>query len=126
VITSHLACWRLLPDRLAIARCLHNLTNVAKVRGDCLRARWALREAKEIFEELGDRSGVTWSINRLGDISQEQDDLPEAHKLYQRALSAFRDAGDAWGSARSLTDLGHVNCEQGNHLAAREKPCKSF
>ena len=29
-----LACWRMLPDRLAIARCLHNLANVVKVRGD--------------------------------------------------------------------------------------------
>ena len=40
-----LACWRMLPDRSAIARCLHNLANVVKVRGDYPRARWALREA---------------------------------------------------------------------------------
>ncbi|HEV7519927.1 MAG TPA: tetratricopeptide repeat protein, partial [Candidatus Angelobacter sp.] len=50
-----LACWRLLPDRLAIARCLHNLANVVKVRGDYPRAQWALREATDIFVELGDR-----------------------------------------------------------------------
>ena len=53
-----LACWRMLPDRLAIARCLHNLANVVKVRGDYQRAQWALREAADIFEELGDRTGA--------------------------------------------------------------------
>ena len=34
-----LACWRVLSDRLATARCLHNLANVVKVRGDYPRAR---------------------------------------------------------------------------------------
>jgi tetratricopeptide (TPR) repeat protein len=58
-----LACWHLLSDRLAIARCLHNLANVVKVRGDYPRARWALGEATDIFESLGDRSGAAWSIN---------------------------------------------------------------
>ena len=113
-----LACWRLLPDRLALARCLHNLANVVKVRGDYSRARWALHEATEIFEELGDRSGAAWSINQQGDIARAQGDMAAARELYQRALSAFREAGDPWGSARSLTDLGYIECEQGNHSAA--------
>ncbi len=108
----------MLSDRLAIARCLHNLANVVKVRGDYPRARWALREATDIFEELGDRSGAAWSINQQGDIARAQGDLAAARGLYQRALSAFREAGDPWGSARSLTDLGYIDCEQGDHLAA--------
>jgi predicted ATPase/DNA-binding winged helix-turn-helix (wHTH) protein len=65
-----LACWRMLSDRLAIARCLHNLANVLKVRGDYPRARWALREAADIFDELGDRTGSAWSINQQGDIAR--------------------------------------------------------
>ncbi len=67
-----LACWRMLPDRLALARCLHNLANVVKVRGDYPRARWALREAADIFEELGDRTGGAWSINQQGDIARDR------------------------------------------------------
>jgi tetratricopeptide (TPR) repeat protein len=114
-----LACWRMLPDRLATARCLHNLANVVKVRGDYARAQWALREAAEIFEQLGDRSGAAWSINQQGDIAREEGDLAAARGFYQRALSAFRGVGDPWGSARSLTDLGHIDCEQGDHLAAQ-------
>ena len=55
-----LACWRLLSDHIAIARCLHNLATVVKVRGDYTRAIWALEEASEIFERLGDRSGAAW------------------------------------------------------------------
>jgi tetratricopeptide (TPR) repeat protein len=109
----------MLPDRLAIARCLHNLANVIKVRGDYTRARRALREATDIFEELGDRSGAAWSINQQGDIARAQGDMAGARGLYQRALSAFREAGDSWGSARSLTDLGYIDCEQGNHVAAQ-------
>ena len=67
-----------LPDRLAIARCLHNLANVVKVRGDYSRARWALREATDIFEALGDRSGAAWSINQQGDVAREQGDMAAA------------------------------------------------
>jgi len=107
-----------LSDRLAIARCLHNLANVVKVRGDYSRARWALREAADIFEELGDRTGAAWSINQQGDIAREQGDVAVARGLYQRALSAFREAEDPWGSGRSLTDLAYIDCEQGDHLAA--------
>ena len=79
---------------------------------------WALREATDIFEELGDRTGAAWSINQQGDIARAQGDMDAARGLYQRALSAFREAGDPWGSARSLTDLAYIDCEQGNHLAA--------
>jgi tetratricopeptide (TPR) repeat protein len=108
----------MLSDRLAIARCLHNLANVVKVRGDYPLARCALGEATDIFEELGDRSGAAWSINQQGDIERAAGDLAAARGLYERALSAFREAGDPWGSARSLTDLGYIDCEQGDHLAA--------
>jgi tetratricopeptide (TPR) repeat protein len=108
----------MLTDRLAIARCLHNLANVVKVRGDYPRALWALREATGIFEELGDRSGAAWSLNQQGDIAREQGDVPAARGLYERALLAFREAGDPWGSARSQTDLAYIYCEQGDHLAA--------
>jgi tetratricopeptide (TPR) repeat protein len=109
----------MLSDRLAIARCLHNLANVVKVRGDYPRARWALREAADIFEQLGDRTGAAWSINQQGDVARAQDDMAAARTLYQRALSAFREAGDPWGSARSLTDLAYIDCEQRDYLAAR-------
>jgi tetratricopeptide (TPR) repeat protein len=108
----------LLPDRLAIARCLHNLANLVKVLGDYPRARWALNEATEIFEELGDRAGAAWSINQLGDIARAQGNVTDARKLYQRALAIFRDVGDPWGSARCLTDLGYIDCDQGDHSAA--------
>ena len=108
----------MLSDRLSIARCLHNLANVVRVRGDYSRARRALHEATDIFEELGDRNGAAWSINQQGDIARAQGDMAASRGLYQRALTAFREAGDQWGTARSLTDLGDIDCEQGDHLAA--------
>jgi len=113
-----LACWRTLPDRLATARCLHNLANVAKARRDYGRAEIALREATEIFQKAGDPSGAAWSINQRGDIAREQGALASARDFYERALRAFRAAADRWGSARSLADLGHVCCEQKDYEAA--------
>jgi tetratricopeptide (TPR) repeat protein len=113
-----LACWRLLPDRSATARCLHNLANVVRVRGDFAHAERALREATEIFEEVGDRSGAAWSMNQRGDIARAQGHAEMARDLYQRALSSFRQAGDPWGSARSLSDLGYIHCEQGDYESA--------
>jgi hypothetical protein len=41
-------------DRSSIARCLHNLANAAKMRGDFTRAPTALSEATSIFDEIGD------------------------------------------------------------------------
>jgi tetratricopeptide (TPR) repeat protein len=92
---------------------------VVKVRGDYARARTILREATEIFEELGDRSGAAWSINQLGDIARDQGETDAARNMYERALSTFREAGDRWGTARSLADLGHLYCEHGQYEAAR-------
>jgi tetratricopeptide (TPR) repeat protein len=90
---------------------------VFKLRSDYPRARRALGEATDIFEELGDRSGAAWSINQQGDIVRATGDMAAARGLYQRALSEFRAAGDPWGSARSLTDLGSIDCERGDHLS---------
>jgi len=101
-----------------MARCLHNLANVVKALGDYPRALWALREAANIFDELGDRTGGAWCINQQGDIARAQGEVTSARELYQRALSIFREAGDPWGCARSLTDLAYIDCTQGEHMAA--------
>lgn len=77
-----------------------------------------MREATEIFEEIGDRSGAAWSMNQQGDIAREQGHADMARDSYQRALSTFRQAGDPWGSARSLSDLGYIHCEQGDYESA--------
>jgi tetratricopeptide (TPR) repeat protein len=108
----------MLPDRLAIARCLHNLANAVKVLGDYPLAQRSLSEAVDIFEELGDRSGAAWSINLQGDIAHQQGQLAAARELYERALSIFRQTEDQWGCARSLTDLGSIDCERGDHAEA--------
>jgi tetratricopeptide (TPR) repeat protein len=113
-----LACWRLLKDPVATARCLHNLASVARIRGNYKQAQSALREATTIFEEVGDRSGAAWSVNQEGDIAREQGHTQAARELYERALSTFRKAADRWGSARSLSDLGYIYCEQGQYEAA--------
>jgi len=116
--------WRTLPDRLATARCLHNLANAAKNERDFPRALMALNEATVIFRQVGDRNGAAWSLNQQGDIARERGDADAAAEFYQRALEAFREAGDRWGCARSLADLGHV-CRQKReyeaaHAAYRE------
>jgi predicted ATPase/DNA-binding winged helix-turn-helix (wHTH) protein len=117
-LEKSLKFWRAIDDRVAIARCLHNLGNVSKIHGDHARARMALTEAMQIFQELGDESGATWALNQLGDVAREQGDLRDAQALYERALFAFRNTGDRWGQARSLADLGTIACELGEHSAA--------
>jgi tetratricopeptide (TPR) repeat protein len=82
---------------------------VVKVRGDYARAIWALREASDIFEKLGDRIGAAWSMNQLGDVVCASGELAKGRGCYERALAAFRDARDPWGTGRSLTDLGYIH-----------------
>ena len=117
-LQQSLACWRMLPDRQALARCLHNLACAVKALGDYRRANWALHEAIQIFEQVGDRSGAAWSISEQGDLAREQGDRAAAQACYQRALSMFRQAGDTWGVGRALTDLGSIACEQRKASAA--------
>ena len=109
----------MLPDRQALARCLHNLAWSVKAIGDYRRANWALQEATQIFEQVGDRSGAAWSISLQGDLAREQRELTAAYGWYQRALAMFRQAGDTWGVARALTDLGSIACEQHDPPAAQ-------
>jgi len=109
----------LLSDQLAMARCLHNLASVVKVRGDYARAIWALEEASYIFDKLGDRSGAAWSINQLGDVECASGEISRARQCYARALAAFREAQDPWGSARSLADLGYIELGEGRLSEAR-------
>jgi tetratricopeptide (TPR) repeat protein len=116
---NSLACWRTLSDRVATARCLHNLASVVRVRGDYERAQTALREATGVFAELGDSSGAAWSINQQGDIAREQGRPDAARELYERALLSFREAGDRWGAARSLTDLAYIHSEELQYQKAR-------
>jgi tetratricopeptide (TPR) repeat protein len=111
----------MLPDRLAVARCLHNLANVVKVRGDFSRAQHASREAADIFGAVGDRSSAAWSINQQGDIAREQGDVAQARRLYEQALSIFREAGDRWGTGRSLSDLGSIDCERGQFATGHKE-----
>lgn len=113
-----LTFFRTMADRVATARCLHNLGNVSKIRGDYGRARNALTEAMEIFQGLGDSSGAAWALNQQADVARDQGDLAGARALYERALFAFRSAKDRWGQARSLADLGTIACEVGEHSVA--------
>ena len=86
-----LSCWRIAARSIGDRRAAFTTSaNVVKVRGDYPRARAALREATEIFEDLGDRSGAAWSTNQLGDIAREQGDLTAAGScIYGR----FRHSG---------------------------------
>jgi predicted ATPase/DNA-binding winged helix-turn-helix (wHTH) protein len=113
-----LTFFRTMADRVATARCLHNIGNVCKIRGDYARARMALTEAMQIFQGLGDSSGAAWALNQQADVARDQGDLAGARALYERALFAFRSAGDRWGQARSLADLGAIACELGEHSPA--------
>ena len=62
-----LACWRALSEP-STARCLHNLANVAKVRGDSNRGQ----SAPSGKPATSSRKSVTerrpWSLNQQGDI----------------------------------------------------------
>jgi tetratricopeptide (TPR) repeat protein len=103
---------------VSLARCLHNLANVVKVRGDFARARTILQEATQLFRQADDFSGAAWCLNQQGDIAREQGELEMACEIYELALAAFRDTDDGWGIARTLTDLGYVACDCGDQTGA--------
>ena len=100
---------------------------MVKVRGDYPRSEWALSEAAEIFEELGDRSGAAWCISQQGDIARAPGQPGCRSRLVSTCAFHFPGKRRSVGfGAGHLTDLAYIDCEQGNNLAAHAACCEAL
>jgi DNA-binding SARP family transcriptional activator/tetratricopeptide (TPR) repeat protein len=79
-----------------------------------------LRQALEIYRDLGDRLGQERTLCNLGLVLRRQGSYAEAVDHHRQALALARTLGDTFGEALALTGLGTTLCLQGRYQLATE------
>jgi predicted ATPase/predicted Ser/Thr protein kinase len=77
-----------------------------------------LRDALEIYRELGDRNGMVVAFNLLGINKRGQRDWAAARSWFEQSLEVCRELGDRAKIAAALTNVAAVVNAQGDHLLA--------
>lgn len=68
-----------------------------------------VREALDIFTDLGDREGMAWCLNLLGQIDSFANvDRDRGLRNLTQSLEHFRELGDNWGVAWATRYLGQL------------------
>jgi tetratricopeptide (TPR) repeat protein len=97
-----------------------NRGNVLRVLGRIEDALDSYRQAKKLFEKLGDQSGTATTLHQLATIEQHKGNYDEAKMLYDQSLTIARKLGDQSGTATTLGALGRL-AESQRDLEAAEK-----
>jgi DNA-binding SARP family transcriptional activator/tetratricopeptide (TPR) repeat protein len=106
-------------DRAAEANELKNC--VADFRqGRCDQASGKLRQALEIYRDLGDQLGEERTLANLGHVLRRQGRYQEAADQHRRAVVLARDLGDTFGEAVALDGLGKELRLQGHYQSATD------
>jgi tetratricopeptide (TPR) repeat protein len=78
----------------------------------------AVREALDLYRELGDTAGVASALGNLGLVAQAQGDGQQATELTGQSLALFRRLGDKSQIANSLDNLGLAALDRGDYERA--------
>ncbi len=102
--------------RKAVA--LGNLATIYQNFGDYATAMQFHLQAREVFEQSGDRRNVAASLHQIGNLHYLQGDYEQAREFYQRSLQILEEIGDRAGVATSLGQLGLLYAQTGRSEAA--------
>lgn len=100
-------------DRAAEAEALNNVTLVDMRQGSYQRAADHLRQAQQLYHEIGNVNGQARCQGNLGLLSFFQGRYRPAIADQHKALELYRLAGDPNGEARALNNLGIVEIRLG-------------
>jgi tetratricopeptide (TPR) repeat protein len=84
------------------------------------QASGKLRQALEIYRDLGDRFGQERTLCNLGQVLRRQGSYQEAVDHHRQALALARTLGDTFGEANALDGLGMALCLQGHYQPAAD------
>ena len=74
-----------------------------------------LREARAIYEKIGDRQGLADVLDEFGVLHEGRGEYARARKAYQEALRIRRDLGDERQLAQSYDNVGYVFFLEGEY-----------
>ena len=89
-----LALYQELGDPAGIARSLHRLGIIARLRSQFVLAHVRLQEAAVRFQELGDRWRQGQCSTERARIAMEQGQFEQAHALLEQSLLLYQELGD--------------------------------
>jgi len=89
-----LALYQELGEPIGIARSLHRLGIIARLRSQFVLAHARLEEAAARFQELGDRWRQGQCSTERARIAMEQGQFEQAHALLEQSLLLYQDLGD--------------------------------
>ena len=89
---------------LARARLLEGRTFYNQGKPEATLA--ALHEARQLFEEVGDRAGAASTLNSLGTVLSDQRDVATGVAMYEASLRQSEEIGDRKSMSAALNNLG--------------------
>ena len=81
-------------NRLTMAIPLHNLAELARLRGDFERARYLQEKSLALRREFGDKTGIARSLCDLGLVMQALGNFEEAARLGAEGLAICHELGN--------------------------------
>ena len=116
-----LAMFEELGDHRGIAEAKYNLAWVPYIRGSGYQeALGSLREAAELFDELGDEESATRARGDISYFLMLAGDHGAALPLIEEAVARLRGGGDLFGLVDNLVRLAETHRALGDQAAARE------
>ena len=105
---------------------MHQLGNLALLRGDYDQALYWYLKSLEVFEQLGDRTGMAKSYGQLGNLAFQRSDLDQALDWGRKSLAIFEQLGDRTGMGKSYYQLGMVAQRRSDYDQALDWYLKSL
>jgi tetratricopeptide (TPR) repeat protein/transcriptional regulator with XRE-family HTH domain len=126
VYTEVLAEMRAVGDSYGVARVLHALSQVHRIRGDLETTIAQLDEACAIKRQLGDAQGLAVSRNSKAMALLAVGRAEEARELAERILVETADSGEQWARSHFLDTLAMVELVAGDAGRARAALCEAL
>ena len=113
-----LAARRQLGVKDEIARAKNDLANVHQQMGAYGKALELREEARQLWEETGNKLGVADVLTDIGWLDEAMGNYPHALDCLQRAIAIHREVSDAWGTADTIDQLALIKFKLGQYEEA--------
>jgi tetratricopeptide (TPR) repeat protein len=113
-----LAISRRLGDSFGVARCLSNLAEIRRARGDFDRAIELMEESLATWRKRGDRVYLGVTLTNLGAATRARGELDRSSSVYRESLSVIHEIGDIEGIVYSLNGLAGLALDRGQLMPA--------
>jgi predicted ATPase/DNA-binding SARP family transcriptional activator len=109
-----LALYRGFGDQRGIARALHYLGYMERLRGNYEEARLYQEECLKLYREIGEIKDASWALLMLGDVFEDQGDHQQATSYFCEALTHNQPLADKEVCGWATINLGRIAHAQGN------------